>query len=120
MPHHVVLRSLFGEPLDWTDRLPVAAVVAIRVVMARREKVETTCVVVAVRAWDGRPVVAARTGIEKRRPIAAAGAGEEDAFRSVITPAANSIPVDAVNFRPSPVTLATEAIQLLALSLIHI
>ena len=66
-----------GELLDRTNRLPVVAVVVVRVVVARIE-VEVPSVVV-VRVRDGRPVVAVRTGIVERSPVAVAAAG--DSFR---------------------------------------
>ena len=71
------LRSLFGEPLDRTNRLPVVAVAAARAVVARNEEEVPRAIVVA-RARNGRPVVAERTGIVERSPVAVAGAGEED------------------------------------------
>ena len=60
------LRSLFGEPLDGTDRKPVVAAVVVHVAVARNEeKVERVAVVARVR--DGRPVVA---GMVERSPVA--------------------------------------------------
>ena len=104
------LRSLFGEPLDWTNRLSEFAAAAVRAVASRIE-VEVPCeVVAAVRTRIGRPVVAVQTGIVERRPVAAAGEGKEDTCGSVSAPATNAIPIHAVNGCPFPITLAREVV----------
>ena len=105
------LRSLFGEPLDRTNRQHAEAAVVARAVVARIEE-EVPRVVVA-RARNGRPIVAARTDIVERRPNAVASTGKEDAVGSIIASAANDVSFHTVLRGPSPVAFVVEVGQLL-------
>ncbi len=107
------LRSLFGEPLDGANRMPVfAAEVAVRAVFARIEAEAPRAVVVA-RVRDGRPEVAVRTGSGERKPSTEAGAGKEDTGGNIISSTTNNIPIRAVHCRQGPVALVAEVIQFL-------
>ena len=103
------LRSLFGEPLDRTNRKTPPAVEVARAVAARIEA-EVPRVEVDVRVRNGRPEVAERTGIAVRSTEAAAGAGKKYTSGGIRAPASDNIPVDAVHFRPSPIALTVEVI----------
>ena len=103
------LRSLFGEPLDWANRITEVAAVVARAVVARIE-VEAPRVVVVARAWNGRPVEAVRTGKVERSPEAVAGARQKNTFGNVSALATNLIPMHLIRRRPLPVTLAGEVV----------
>ena len=98
--------------MNRTNGLPVVAVeVVVRVVAARIEVEVSRDVVVRVR--NGRPVVAARTGIAERSPVAAAGAGEKDTVSRIIPSATDNIAVHAVLRRPSPIAVVVEVANFL-------
>ena len=93
---------LFGEPLDRANSTPTVAFIGVHDVDARIEA-EVPRVVAAVRARNGRPVAAVRTGNVERSPVAEAGAGEEDAVRGVVAPTMHDITFYTVLRRPRPV-----------------
>ena len=103
---------LFGEPLNGANRLPVVAVVVDARKAATRIEVEKPRVVV-VRARNGRPVEAVRTGIAERSTVAATGGRKKDAIRSILSPASNNISIHAILRCPRPVAIAVERIQFL-------
>ena len=106
------MRSLFGEPLERTNRLHVVAVVVgVERPAATRIEVEAPRVVVRVR--NRRPIAAVRTCIAEESPKAVAGAGEKDTIRSIIALATNDISINSIHCRPSPITLAVKGIELL-------
>ena len=76
-------RSLFGEPLDRTNRKPFAAAgVVVRAgAGAPRTEADVPRGEVAARARNRRPVVADRTCIVERSPVAVAGGGKENTGR---------------------------------------
>ena len=98
-----------GGP-DWANRMPVAATADERAVAART-KAEFPRAGVAVRVRDGRPEIADRIGTVERSPAAVADAGEEDAVRSVVAPAADNVAVQCR--RPRPVALASKVVKFL-------
>ena len=102
---------LFGETLDWANRLPAVAVFVVRAVAAPNEAEVPR--VTAVRARDGRPVAAVRTGIDERKPFGGAGAGEEDAVRGVVAPTTHDITFYTILRRPRPVAFILKVRQLL-------
>ena len=91
------MRSLFGEPLERTNRLPADAAAAVERVVAARIEEEVPRVVVEVRARNRRPIEAVRTGIEERSPDAVAGTREKDTVRRIATPTANNISVNTIH-----------------------
>ena len=107
------LRYNIGEPLERANRLPVAAVVAVVRVVEARIEVRPISAAVAVRVRHGRPVVAVRTGTVERSPVAAAGTGEEDAVRSIITFTLDNISINTVHRRPSPIAVIVKVFKFL-------
>ncbi len=102
-----------GEPLDWANRLPEVSPAAEVQVGAIRIKAEAPRAGAIVRVRNRQPIVAVRTGKTERSPVAAAGAGEEDAGGSVGALACDRPPFDTVPRRLIPVALAPEVVRFL-------
>ena len=107
------MRSLFGEPLERPNRLPVVAVVGVRAAVTRIE-VEEPREVAAVRMRNGRPIVDVRTGMVERSPVAVTGTRQKDTRRSIITFTFDNISIYTIHRCPSPITPILEIFKLLS------
>ena len=88
-------RSLFGEPLNGTNRVPVVAACVVLAVFTRIE-VEIPRAVETINRLR-RPVGAARTRIDERSLFAIPGTGEEDAIRRILAPTTDNITTDTIH-----------------------
>ena len=102
------IRALFGKSSNGTHGLPVDAVVAAPVEVARTEG-EAPRAVGTARSRRRRPVVAVRAGAEEARAVAVAGGRKEDAPVRVCALARHQVPGHAVGGDPRGGAIADES-----------